>query len=453
MSPSQGKRRTSRGGGGHPAGKRPAPAAAGRPPEAARRLALLVFGVLLAVLLVVVAVAEGIGHPSVPSGDIALVTGLPDGRGNISKAEFDVSLERAARQGGLKTAPKPSDAKYDEFKEAAISSLLDAAWLLGQGAEMGIEPNEEEIANELKKLKNEAFKSEAEYKQFLKKEHYSPAEVNERVELQIITREIEQKLQDEAPKPTSREMKDYYEAAKSTTFTEEPTRDVRLVLNKDKKKAEEAKGELEKDNSAKSWVKVAKKFSEDPSSKGTGGLHRGLTEAAAQQVAGKAIFTAPEGQIEGPVKTKEGKYIVFEVEGSAAERVKSFEESEEQIKGELEPQLSQRAFTAFIADYNSRWQARTFCASGFTIERCANFRGSGHPSEAAPECYEANPKEPPEACPAPVRQAIPALPGTVSLLQPEGQKLAQRPYPEGLKPGEGSGLEGALPTVPPPTTP
>ena len=65
-----------------------------------------------------------------------------------------------------------------------------------------------------------------------------------------------------------------------------------------------------------------------------------------------------------------------------------------------------------------------------------------------PACYEANPKNPATECPAPVTQAKPALPGSVTILKPKGEQLAQRPQPEGLKAGGEAGLtlpEGVTP--------
>ena len=66
------------------------------------------------------------------------------------------------------------------------------------------------------------------------------------------------------------------------------------------------------------------------------------------------------------------------------------------------------------------------------IERCSNFKGDGHPASAPPGCYEADPKGGlPKACPAPVAQVAPALPGSVTLLKPQGERLPQRPRPGG----------------------
>ena len=64
------------------------------------------------------------------------------------------------------------------------------------------------------------------------------------------------------------------------------------------------------------------------------------------------------------------------------------------------------------------------------IEQCANYKGSGHPASAPAEtCYEANPKTPSTECPAPVIQNSPAVPGTVTVAKPEGERLVQRPQP------------------------
>ncbi len=140
---------------------------------------------------------------------------------------------------------------------------------------MGISVTDKEVAEELKKLKTQAFKTEKQYQEFLKESHYTPADVNQRVTIQILSKQIQEQVQEETSAPSSSEIEDYYEAAKSTQYTTPESRDIRTVLNKDKAKVEEAKAELEKDDSVQSWEKVAKKYSTDPATKGKGGLQAG----------------------------------------------------------------------------------------------------------------------------------------------------------------------------------
>jgi parvulin-like peptidyl-prolyl isomerase len=418
---------------------------------AARRLGLALFGVVFVALFIIVAIAEGIGDPSIPSGDVALVENAPGDIGEVTKADFDHALELAAKQGGGKTTPKPGDAKYDELKGIAFNTLFEAIWLQGQAAEWGIEVTDAEIAKELKKVKKESFKSDAEFKKFLKESGYTDADVDERVKLQILSTQLQEELKEKAPKPTQSEIENYYEAAKATQFTQKPSRDVRLIVNKDKKKAEEARDALAKDDSAGNWEKVAKKYSEDPTTKASGGLQQGLQEGVIEEPLNAAIFNTPEGQVEGPVKAQRG-YTVFEVENSNPESVQELKAVESQIQSTMAQQAEQEYFASFVDTFTIKWTQRTFCASDYVTERCANYESNGHSKTAPETCYEADPKGGrPEACPAAVNQLVPALPGTVSPLEPKGKPLAQRP-----RPLEGAGkaaesAEGLPEGVVPPT--
>jgi parvulin-like peptidyl-prolyl isomerase len=393
-----------------------------------RRLALLVFGAAFVVLFVIVAIAEGLGHPSVPDGDVAVIEDAPGDAGTITEDEFNRSLEQTAAQGGKKEVPKPGDPQYDELKEAALGSLLDAVWLKGEAEEEGISVTDEEIAKELKKLKKENFKTEAEYKKFLKESKFTQADVDVRVELQMLSTQIQKQITEGASEPSQSEIENYYDAARATQFTQPETRDIRLVVNKDKSKAESALADLKGDDSPGSWKKVANKYSEDELSKAKGGFQKGIAEGVLEEPLNERIFSTPENRVEGLVKTERG-YNIFEVENSTPESVQELETVESQIKSQLEQQGEQEAFTSFVANYSSKWKSRTFCADDFTIERCANFKGNAHPSTAPPACYEENPKQPAEACPAPVFQLIPAQPGTVTPVEPRGTPLAQRPIP------------------------
>ena len=420
-------------------------------PAAARRLGLLLFGVGFLVLFIIVAIAEGVGDPSVPSGSVAIVEEVPGDGGDITQEDFDHALLLAAKQGGEKKAPKPGDAKYEELKETALNSLFEAAWLEGQAAEWDIEAGDEEIAKEKKKLKKESFKSEKEFKEFLKESGFTPADVDERVKLQILSTQLQEELQEKAPKPSQSEIENYYEAAKGTQFTQQPSRDVRLIVNKDRKKAKEARELLTKDNSEGNWKKVAKKFSEDPATKANGGLQSGVQEGTLEEPLDKAVFNTPEGQIEGPIDAQRG-FTVFEVTNTTPESTQELSAVESQIQATLAQQTEQDYFASFISSFTYTWTGRTFCADDYVTERCANFKGDGHQAAAPPACYEADPKGGlPEACPAPVKQLEPAVPGSVNPLEPKGKPLPQRPRPKEEEGEAAGGLEGLPEGVVPPT--
>jgi len=380
---------------------------------------------------------------------VALDTHVPDEIGSVSEADFKRALLQQAAQAKLKKAPKPGDAKYEELKTAALGELLDTIWIQGEAEELGISVTPKQIATELAQIKKTNFKTPAEYQKFLTTSHFTKADVLARVKLQLLSTQIQEQISKEAPPPSDAEISDYYNTAKDAQYTTPESRDVRVVVNKDKAKAEAAKKILGADDSPASWKKVAAKYSEDPTTKAKGGLQPALTEEllASQEELKSAIFGNPGNVVVGPV-TVQGKYFVVEVVKLNPAKVKTLAEVSSEIKTQLTQTLAQEVFSEFVAEYQSKWQSRTFCASDFTIERCSNYKGSGHPSSAPAACYEANPKGgTPEECPAPVIQAKPAMPGSVTILKPGGEQLPQRPRPEGLKEAAGGSVlpEGATP--------
>lgn len=116
---------------------------------------------------------------------------------------------------------------------------------------------------------------------------------------------------------------------------------------------------------------------------------------------------------------------------------KSFAEAKAEVTAAVEQVKQQEVFTAVDHRFPAEWQPRTHCAEGFVVEQCSGYPAFAH-STAAGACYEANPKQPAKGCPALVTQRSPALPGTVRPWRPEGESLAQRPYPEVIE-GEAGG--------------
>lgn len=420
-----------------------------------QRLALVIFGALFVILFAGFAIAEGIGDPSVPSGDVAIVEHVPDDVATVSETDFKHALVQQVAQAGLKKAPEPGDDKYEELKKGALGELLDTIWIQGEAEELGISVTPKQIATELAQVKKQNFKTEAEFQKFLKTSHFTAEDVLSRVKLQLLSTQVQEKITKEVPGASESEVADYYDAAKDTQYTTAASRDARVITNKDKAKVEEAKAALEKDDSAGSWKKVAAKYSSDPTTKSKGGLQTGLTEELLQSQEGlkTAVFGSPTGELVGPIEA-EGTFFVVEVEKLNPEKVQTLDEVKAQISSQLGQQVSQEAFSEFVAEYQSKWESRTFCAADFTIERCSNYVGSGHPASAPPTCYEADPKsKAPLECPAPVTQAAPALPGSATLLKPQGERLPQRARPVGLEEaGEaGSALpEGIAPGAAPP---
>jgi parvulin-like peptidyl-prolyl isomerase len=400
-----------------------------------RRVPKALAGVLLlvifAVLFAVVGIVDGVGHPGVPEGDVALVEGVPDG--NVSEAALRRAVAQELPASGLGKMPARDSAKFEELQNKAMEEALNEIWVRGEAEEMGITATPKQVAEELARGKEQNFKTEAAFRKYLQANHFTRADLNERIKLQIFTTKIQEQISKDVPPPSKGEIGDYYETVKSSQYTTKPTRDVRVVVTEKKGDALKAKATLAKDNSPASWKKVAARYSTDPTSKAKGGLLEGIEPESLQGSLKEVILQGKKGEVIGPVKYRRN-FFVIQVAKFNPEKLQTLDEVETQIKAQLEQEHQQKHVSEFIAGYQSKWNSRTFCAKGFEVKLCSNYppakllEKTREPFEA---CYEANPKGglPETGCPAPVAQAKPALPGSVSLLHPEGEQLPQRPQP------------------------
>ena len=400
-----------------------------------KRVALIGFGALFIALFVIYGVANGIGNPSVPSGDVAVVEDAPDG--HISQADFDAALKQAAARQGLKQTPAPDSPQYSAIRDAAMSDLLLSRWVRGEAEDRGISVSDTEVTNQLNQIKKQQFGSDAKFQQFLKQAGFSLQDARDRVELQLISNEIQKQVLPETPDVSSALIKNFYEANKAQ-FQQPETRDVREIVNSDQAKAEQAKAQLSNDDSAASWTKVAAQFSTDKATKSSGGLKQGVTKGQNEPALDDQIFSAPQGQIVGPFKGQ-SNYYVIEVEKISPESTTALSTASQQIKQQLAQGEQQEIAQAFQTDFLDKWTSRSFCAKAYLMSRCANYTP---PSQAIPGG-------------APVISSRPVAPGQASFFPgeaPQGLPQGpQQPASAAVQPGVIG--PGGAPQLPPGAVP
>src|SRR6266511_3201787 len=386
---------------------------------------ILLVVVLTAALVITVAgyaIGRGLGATSVLSGDVAVVDDVPDG--GITSDEFQKTLEQTAARQGIKQVPKPSDPSYPTLRDSAMADALLSRWVRGEADERGITVSDSEVSDQLEKIKKQQFGSERKFQQ------------------------IQKQVLPTAPNVSQSQIENFYEANK-TQFTQPETRDVREIVNKDPSKVEQANQLLDQDDSPDNWKKVAAKFSTDQATKSNGGLRQGVAKGQTEPAVDAAIFTAPAGQLVGPIEGQTADYLI-EVEKVNPEKVTSLSDATSQIKQQLSQGIQQQAATAFQQDFVDKWTSRTFCASGYVMDRCANFT----PTDA---CNGDDSGEQGDVdktgCPAPVASMAPVAPGAGGLFPGQPAKgLPQGPIqPPSAQPGV-IGPPGA-PTLPPGVAP
>ncbi len=353
-----------------PQGKRPRPrpAPAPEPSNRGKGIGLIAFGVLLIALFAIVAAAQGLGDPSVPSDAIAVVEDAPDG--TVTREEFDRALVQTAARQGLKDVPETSDPQYQALADAAESDLLLARWVRGEASERGIELTDREIDDELEKVKTQQFGNEEAFQKFLDQAGFTEEEARQRIALQLFSDRIQTAVLPQDPEVTAEEVKNFYDA-NTSQFEQPESRDVRVILTRTEDEANQALAALQDDDSAKSFEEVAKKYSVDEATKSTGGLRQGVVAGQSEPALDDQIFGATEGELVGPFQTDAGFYVI-EVEKVTPAVTQTLTDVSQQVRQTLAAQRQQEIATRFQSDFQAKWVARTFCADEFRIDRCAN---------------------------------------------------------------------------------
>jgi foldase protein PrsA len=380
-----------------------------------RNLAIL-FGAVLVLMVVIVAAAVGLGHPSVPSDDVAViddasidVPGLAQD-GHISKANFNRFLLQTAKQSGVQTVPQPSDPQYKQIKDQAMQTALQIAWIVGEANRRGLTFTDTQVQQSLQQIKSQ-FKTQKEYEQARDQAGLTDADVVERAKLQLIQNKIQDDISNSVPPVSDSDARDYYDANKQQ-FTQPAKRTIRIVQNKDAHQIDQAYQALRVDDSDANWKKVAAQYSTDPTSKDKGGLRTDVVPGSFQQPLDDDIFKAPTGQVQGPVVTSSGNFV-FEVISATPEKVQGFTDTvasttggaattaANQIKTQIRSQRQQQALSDFGTDFRDYWTNLTQCASDYVVSGCDNFNGGSptcDPSKLAPS----QPGQSGQGCPAPV---------------------------------------------------
>jgi hypothetical protein len=160
-----------------------------------------IVGGVVAVLVLVAATGAVERSVALPAPEelvpntVALVSEVPVRRGTITKAEFRHALVLVTAFKDRGSVPKSGERGYERLEREAVDNLLEAIWIQGLAAEMGIAVTRRQVSLELARVKEESFKSLAEFREFLREAHYTKRDLNERVELQVLSQRLQERLQ------------------------------------------------------------------------------------------------------------------------------------------------------------------------------------------------------------------------------------------------------------------
>jgi parvulin-like peptidyl-prolyl isomerase len=267
-------------------------------------LPLLAVAALLAGLLT----ACGGGGASLKSNDVAAV-----GSVHVTKSDFDALLTQAKQSYAAQTPPrafpKQGTTAYQTVKGQAVGILVQQAEREAKAKSMGIKVSDSEIQTRLDQIKKQYFGgSEKRYQAQLKQRKLTDAQVRNDIREQLISEKLFAKVTGDV-KVSDKDVHAYY-IAHPQLYSQERSRDVRHILVKSKSLAESLYSQLKAGND-KTWCTLAKKYSQDPSSKDACGkltVSKGQTVPEFDAVA----FGSPTKQVHVPVHSKQYGWFVIE---------------------------------------------------------------------------------------------------------------------------------------------
>jgi foldase protein PrsA len=396
-------------------------------------VAAAVLAVVFAVLFVWVGLANGIGHPSVPSGDVALVQDAPDGE--ISVDDFNNALKQTALSQGVTQVPKPTDPQYATLRDAAMGNLITERWVAGEAEERGITASETDIQSFIK----QNIGSPSDFKKAAKQAGFTLTQAKEQVKLNVLGTELQKEVVGTTPPSVPQELVQNFYDANKAQFAQPETRDVREVVNKSKSEIEKAQAALQKDDSAQSWKTVAAKYSTDKATKTNGGLRKGVAQGQSEPTLDQQIFSAPTGQLVGPFKGQAGYYVI-EVDKVTPATVTPLSQVESQIKQQLVQGEQQELVSQIQTSITGKWTARTFCADGYVVQQCSNYTPPSTAAQGAPPVTSSSAVNPGQGTtfPGQAPQALPQGPQYPASKAPTTLGPSGAPLPPGTAPPAGT---------------
>jgi foldase protein PrsA len=282
----------------------------------------------------------------------------PAGVHTTTRAELEHWV-RIARAAGATRA---------EARVQAFQVLVNNAWLTGEAAERGLTVSDEAVARAFRAQLRQSFPNRRDFRKFLRDSRQTVADILVRIRVDLLTNRIRRQVVAGAAGTVTDAAVDAYLAEHGNETIPE-RRDVRIVVTKRRDEAMRATRAL---RGGATWKSVARRYSIDEATNGSGGRLPGLARGTLERALERAIFGTRPGRIGGPVKTQFG-YYVFMVSRIHPAREMSAARSRAIVRQRLVARAEERTLDRFVTDFRAKWRSRTVCAPAFVgLPECGN---------------------------------------------------------------------------------
>jgi hypothetical protein len=254
--------------------------------------------ILLCLLVLTLAACGGGGKSAskLASDDVAVV-----GSTHV-KVPLFTDLMAQAKQSfktNKQAFPKAGSTGYQQIKGEAVNLMVQGAERQEKANALGITVTDKQVDTRLKALKKQYFGgSDKKYQAQLKAQGLSEPLVRYDVKTQLVQEALYKKLTKDVT-VSARDITAYYAQNLTSKYSTPASRDLRHILVKSKTLAASIFKQLEAGND-QTWCTLAKKYSEDPSSKDKCGKLT-VTKGETVPVFDKVAFSQPTKKVHAPV--------------------------------------------------------------------------------------------------------------------------------------------------------
>lgn len=320
--------------------------------------------VAVAVAAATFAAGCGSGAKSVGANEVAVV-----GDCSISKEQYNRLLDQARKSYKAQKQPFPDvgTEQYAALRKQAMQFLVQRCEFNQRADELGVTVTDADVDKQLQTIKAQYFGKdgkcdatcEKKYRTQIAKQGLTEEQVREDVRASVVQNKLYTKVTADVTVEDS-EIDAYYKKNK-TQYVQPESRDVRHILVKKKTLADDLYQQL---RSGGNFAALAKKYSEDPGSKASGGK---LTVSKGRQVPefDKASFKLGVHELSKPIKTQYGWHIIEALTKIKKATTTPLSEVRTAIKQQLLQQKKQEEMKKWVADTSSTFAKKTTYQVGY----------------------------------------------------------------------------------------
>lgn len=282
-------------------------------------------------------------------------------------ADKHATLPHDGRGSTRKQLRRQCSAEHHALVEQVMQLLISFRWIRGEAEAQDITVTPSEVRAQFREQKHASFPKQKDYEKFLRASGQSEQDILMRVELDLLSSELRDRVTSDMAPVTNKQIKQYYELNRDRFMLPE-RRNLLVVLAKTKRNAAAARARIQ---AGERWATVAKALSIDPASRSQGGKLRWVAQGQPERAFSRALFAAKQGELQGPVRTRFGWYV-FKVTKIKPAIRQSLEQASGTIRILLRSQGQQQALDEFVQAFTKRWRRRTICRRGYRTSDCAN---------------------------------------------------------------------------------